>query len=184
MNIRITPKEEIQYKDGKVVQVCKKLYVCNEREYFCEKICKFSLRFNVNESSDLDVLKFYLYLDELRFTRKLLIKFNVTIKDRNYNVVSSELSHFIYEENQDEYININLLSLIEESGLSNIYEIIICVSAETEGSALFNSNNTRKPPYILLEKKTCPIGPTGHFRWKNLAFEVMRIVLNRPVRDI
>ena len=67
MNIKITPKEQIQYVNCKSVHVGRKLVVSNERKCSDEIVCKFSLKFDVDEYSceDLDVLNLYLYLNEL-----------------------------------------------------------------------------------------------------------------------
>ena len=101
-------------------------------------------------------------MSDLRFTGKLLIKFDVIIGDINGNIVLNKaLSYSINSRDICKYICIDLLNIIRNNGISDIYEIIINVSAQSQGTALFSSSNTRQTPYILLRTEFTPTGPTG-----------------------
>lgn len=101
-------------------------------------------------------------MSDLRFTGKLLIKFDVIIGDINGNIVLNKaLSYSINSRDICKYICIDLLNIIRNNGISDIYEIIINVSAQSQGTALFSSSNTRQTPYVLLRTEFTPTGPTG-----------------------
>ena len=101
-------------------------------------------------------------MTDLRFTGKLLIKFDVIIGDINGNIVLNKaLSYSINSRDICKYICIDLLNIIRNNGISDIYEIIINVSAQSQGTALFSSSNTRQTPYVLLRTEFTPTGPTG-----------------------
>ena len=101
-------------------------------------------------------------MSDSRFTGKLLIKFDVIIGDINGNIVLNKaLSYSINSRDICKYICIDLLNIIRNNGISDIYEIIINVSAQSQGTALFSSSNTRQTPYVLLRTEFTPTGPTG-----------------------
>lgn len=167
MKIKVTPIEERQFLNGDSKEVCDRLVVCNcNNRCNCNSTkCCFLLRFDIDKNFsciDRNLIRLYLFFDNLRFVRSMLIKLRVRILDeRKAVIVDRCVRSRINEFDEGRYISIDLSELFRDSCINRIDEILIDVSADSNGVAIFSSSNTRHKPFLYLRDLCCSTGATG-----------------------
>ena len=167
MKIKITPSEERQFLNGDSKEVCDRLVVCNcNNRCNCNSTkCCFLLRFDIDKNFsciDRNLIRLYLFFDNLRFVRSMIIKLYVRILDERKTIIVDRcVRSRINEFDEGRYISIDLSEMFRDICVDRIDEILIDVSADSNGLAIFRSSNTRCKPFLYLRDLCSAVGPTG-----------------------
>ena len=163
MKYKITPRYERQYVDDQIRGIRNNLYVSNLSDGATK--CSFLLDF---ESSDIQFnsiseAKLLIFLAELRAEGDFFVDFKVITK--SYDIENEEVTvrKRLNCSSVEEFISIDITDILSQ--YQNISEFLItAVPTNSDGAAIFASNNTRLGAFLVIKNNcgsVCPTGTTG-----------------------